>query len=447
MKRLIVCILAAMLLCQPMVALGDGTQSMTLTLQTDAARLSPLMTALTGKEQPALCEKLAALLNTCVLEGRWQEDATVTTFSLNGETLLTYTIRYMEDAASITSNLIPGYALHMAREAEINWAVLEQCDWSDEWSYFLTQAETLLASLEQTEERGSFLGDAYEGGVRRVTFQLDDQTVYLLAECMMNALAQSEDYARLMNHQAASGYDALAGIRTELLPGALENVYRYQLSLVYDAQDTLIGISLTAMEGEKQISTLSVAPVEGGISMVWGYGMGGVNYYWRLLAVTEETADGTQSLGMQLSIFQDVQHWGYAMVSQLDGAALEEHRLSLACTPSDTETGFSGQYIYVTPAENVTLSWQGTYNGETSAVNATADWYHAGDEDSLLTLHLTTRETEPFEVDMEGLTAVNLDTMDEATADTLMQVMNQYTMELSITLFKMLPAELLLLMQ
>ena len=76
---------------------------------------------------------------------------------------------------------------------------------------------------------------------------------------------------------------SLAQLRDSLLPGALENAYRYQLSLVYDENDALVGVSLTALEGDKQLSTLSIGPVEDGLVAVWGYGMGGVNYYLRLI--------------------------------------------------------------------------------------------------------------------------------------------------------------------
>ena len=59
MRKLMACLLAALLLALPLQTLVEGAQSLTLTLETDAERLLPLVTALSGKDNPTLCESLA----------------------------------------------------------------------------------------------------------------------------------------------------------------------------------------------------------------------------------------------------------------------------------------------------------------------------------------------------------------------------------------------------
>lgn len=446
MRKLMACLLAAMLLALPLQTLAEGAQSLTLTLETDAERLSPLVTALSGKDNPALCESLAELINSCVLEGRWQEDATWTAFSLKGETLLESTVAYTGEKAAFVTSLAPGYALETLAQPQMDWDALVQMDWTEEAALLTEKLETLAASLEQTEETGSFLGDAYEGGVRRVTCRLDDRTIYLLAECFLTTLEQSEGFAASLSLSMEELHAFLAQLRESLLPGALENAYRYQFSLVYDEDDALVGVSLTAMEGDKQLSTLSIGPVEDGLVAVWGYGKGGVNYYLRLILLAEEAEDGTMALGLRISVLEDPMHLGYAMVSRLDGAAAEEHMLSMAFSPAAEETALTGEYQVSSPADSTTLTWNGTYTAEPFSLDVTADVYASGDDRSLVTLRLTSGTGEAITMDMDGLNVMNMDALDEAAEEELDQAMTMAVTDMTFQLFRMLPAELLVLL-
>ena len=446
MRKLMAWLLAALLLALPLQTLAEGAQSLTLTLETDAERLSPLVTDLSGKDNPALCESLAELINSCRLEGRWQEDATWTAFTLNGETLLESTVAFAGEKAAFVTSLAPGYALETLAQPQIDWDVLVQTDWTEEAAPLTEKLETLADSLEQTEETGSFLGDAYEGGVRRVTCRLDDRTIYLLAECFLSTLEGSEAFAWAMSMPLEDMAASLAQLRDSLLPGALENAYRYQLSLVYDENDALVGVSLTALEGDKQLSTLSIGPVENGLVAVWGYGKGGMNYYLRLILLMEEAEDGTLALGLRLSVLEDPMHLGYAMVSRLDGAAAEEHMLSMAFSPAVEGTALTGEYQVSSPADSTTLTWNGTYIAEPFSLDVVADVYASVNDRSLVTLHLTSGGGEPITMDMEGLNVMDMDDLDEAAEEELDQAMTMAMTDLTFQLFRMLPAELLVLL-
>lgn len=446
MRKLIACLLAVLMLALPSLTMAEEAQSLTLALDTDAARLSPVVTALAGKENPELCESLAELISSCVLEGRWQEDATITSFSLNGETLLETAMLYAGDKVTYITSFAPGYALQTAIGPQLDWEQLLQCDWAEEKARLTERVETLAASLEQTEETGSFLGDAYEGGVRRVTCRLDDRTIYLLAECFLTTLEQSEGFAASLSLSMEELHAFLAQLRESLLPGALENAYRYQFSLVYDEDDELVGVSLTALEGNKQISTLSVGPMEDGLEAVWGYGLNGMNYYMRLILLTEESEDGTQAMGLRLSVLEDPMHMGYAMISKMDSSMVEEHVLSMAFSPSAEETAFSGEYQHSSPEDSATLVWNGTCHADPFSLNAVADVYETGTDDSLLTLHLTTGTCDAITADTEGLTVLDLDTMDADAEAELDDAVDRAITDMAFTLFRVLPAELLIMM-
>ncbi|MGN0971587.1 MAG: hypothetical protein ACI4OY_06495 [Aristaeellaceae bacterium] len=445
MRKLMACLLAVLLLAQMPTALGEGAQSLTITLETDASRLSPLVAALVGEEGSSLGESLAELVNTCVLESRWQEDAAVTTLSLKGETVLCYAVTCAGDKTCVTSSLLPDYVLETITEQGVDWRLLLQADWTAETAALAEQAATLMASLGPMEETGSFLGDAYEGGVRRVTCQMDDRAIYLLAECLLGALEQSEELTRVTGLLPEERYAAVAQLRSWLLPAALENVYRYQLSLVYDEADALVGVSLTALEEDKQISTLSIGLMEDGLEAVWGYGRDGVNDYIRLIVLEEETEEAL-TLGLRLTVLEDPAHMGYAMVSMLDGAAAEDHILSLAVVPTEEGYSVNGEYEFTTPAGSMTLAGNGTYAPEPFALNATVDLYETGRSTSLMTLRLATDACEAVTVDTEGLTVVDMDNMDEETEADLTEAMYKAGTELSLKLIFMLPSELLYMM-
>ena len=447
MKKLMACLLAVLMLAQPLTVLGEGAQVMTMSLEKDASRLSPLVTALMGEDNTSLGEGLAELFNTLVLETRWQEDATVTTLSVKDEAILSYAVTRAGDKACVTSSLLPDYALETVMEQGLDWQSLAQADWTAEKAILAEQAATLLASLEQTEETGSFLGDAYEGGVRRVTYRLDDRAIYLLAECLLNTLEQSEQLYDVTGMLPEDRHAAVAQLRSWLLSAALENVYRYQLSLVYDEADALAGISLTALAGDTQISTLSIGLMEDGLEAVWGYGRDSGNDYIRLLVLTEKTEEA-QTLGIRLTVLEDPARMGYAMVSMLDGAAAEDHILSLAAFPTDDGYSVNGEYEFTTPAGSITLMGSGTYVPEPFTLNAAVDLYETGQAASMMTLRLTTGACDAVTVNTEGLTVVDMDNMDEETEAELSDAMYKAGTELGLRLIFMLPSELLyLLMQ
>ena len=75
-----------------------------------------------------------------------------------------------------------------------------------------------------------------------------------------------------------------------------------------------------------------------------------------------------------------------------------------------------------------------------------ADLYETGTDDSLLTLHLTTGTCDAITADTEGLTVLDLDTMDADAEAELDDAVDRAITDMAFTLFRVLPAELLIMM-
>ena len=75
-----------------------------------------------------------------------------------------------------------------------------------------------------------------------------------------------------------------------------------------------------------------------------------------------------------------------------------------------------------------------------------ADVYASVNDRSLVTLHLTSGGGEPITMDMEGLNVMDMDDLDEAAEEELDQAMTMAMTDLTFQLFRMLPAELLVLL-
>lgn len=120
--------------------------------------------------------------------------------------------------------------------------------------------------------------------------------------------------------------------------------------------------------------------------------------------------------------------------------------LSMAFSPAVEGTALTGEYQVSSPADSTTLTWNGTYIAEPFSLDVVADVYASVNDRSLVTLHLTSGGGEPITMDMEGLNVMDMDDLDEAAEEELDQAMTMAMTDLTFQLFRMLPAELLVLL-
>lgn len=417
MKKLTAWLVALMLLWLPVASQAEGITRTRLSLQTSAERLLPVIQTLTGSEDSNLATGLAKLLNSLQLSLACQDDAWELSLMLQEEEILSCTsVSHSASQDAFCCSLLPGYAMvgptmrvtsdPQAEEAMAN-ALLTQ-----------------IAALTCTEETGTFADDAYTGGVRRLTTQLDDRK---LSEMLTSVLD-----------------DPGSSTQSLLISAARANTYQYQLSLVYDAQDTLVGVSGIAMQGEKQIATLSMGETEEKFTVVWGYGTGGVNYYICLRIATQETEDAT-GLAVIAEVYEDAQGQGFKTVSSesmLATTLLETDAFALVLTQGTDGTMYEGSLQLVQHRNQTVqaISFSGQ-NGE-----MTAGLFWNGSEDPALILSATTEACDPLQTDVSGLKLLNVETMTQAEANQANETFNEAWTPWVLNLFKLMPAELVLMM-
>ena len=120
--------------------------------------------------------------------------------------------------------------------------------------------------------------------------------------------------------------------------------------------------------------------------------------------------------------------------------------LSMAFSPAAEETAVTGEYQVSSPADSATLTWNGAYTAEPFSLDVAADVYASGGDRSLMTLRLTSGTGEAITMDMDGLNVMNMDALDEAAQEELDQAMTMAVTDMTFQLFRMLPAELLVLL-
>lgn len=417
MKKLTAWLVALMLLWLPVTSLAEGATQTRLSLQTSAVRLQPILQSLTGSEDSNLATGLAKLLNGLQVSLIQQDGAWELSLYLQEEEILSgMMVNYSDTQDAFCCSLLPGYAMvgptlstaedPQADEAMVN-AIAEQIN-----------------TLTFTEETGTFADDAYTGGVRRLTTQLDDRK---LSEMLWTVLDDPNSAWQTLLHNAARA-----------------NTYQYQLSLVYDAQDALVGISGIAMQGDAQIATLSIGETEEELTIVWGYGTGGVNYYISLRVAVQDV-DGVTGLSVIAEAYEDAQGLGFKAVSSesmLGTSLLETDMFALVLTPNDDGDIWEG-VVQLMQHENQTMQ-SISFSGQQGEM--TAGLYWNGSEEPALLLSATTQPCDALQTDVSGLTLLDVERMSQSEADQANAVFNEAWTPWLLKLFKLMPAELVLML-
>lgn len=448
MKKLLACLLVWMLLWSiPLCACAESASSTAVMFETDPERLAPIAKALTGKENMNLAKGLAELLNGIRLEYSWQDGASEAALTLNGEDVVRGTVIQEADVQTVLLNFAPGYALKIPSAPSVDTLVrmAQAVDWTKireeaAWSW-----DAFLSSADYVEEHGDFIGDAYAGGVRRQVLRLDDRDLSLLLSCLMNVLEHDSQIQQLPESAGADLNSIIQTCDASLKNAALINAYSYQVCAVYDDTDRLIGLSGTALQGEKQIATISIGLDDQQVEVVWGYGYHGVNYYIRTIVMVE-TEDEQIVLSGLVDVLADTAGVGYGVISALEDAWLEEHVMTLSLTNDADVIGFDGgMRTTFHGAEPIQITVITSGEHAQDGINMTAALYWESNEEPALVMNALSAACDPIEVDPSACTAVDLETMSTEEALELERVIEETIMELGISIFKQIPPELMFL--
>ena len=239
MKRLCALLLALVLLCG--TALAEDAWVAELCWESDPAGMlacAELLTGETGTKATSFAESLAELLDSLRIDVRAQEGGAYLGLSMKDTVLMDMTSISDWEEAKILSNLMPGHYIHATispEEAAANQAAYEKLLALDTEAFANEFTAVLTAwrdALPASEEKGYFMGDAYDGGVRRVSRSFDDALVAQLVEQLIDtANAWGIDDALVAAYLGVDGaFEALKGWNREL---AEENRFAYALHDVY----------------------------------------------------------------------------------------------------------------------------------------------------------------------------------------------------------------------
>ncbi len=327
MRKGIACLLALMLLLSPLSGLAEARQ---WTISLDNVSIDEFLSMIPSEELEELEEldesikatldASNALFNSVSMRVTFQKGAARMELLMRGETLMDVTLTMDETGFALSSSVIPGVKLTLRPDrAQVRQmaAAIDRVDWQaigerltecfDQW---------LAGCAPAVTETGSFAGDAYEDGVKRTIYRFDDRDIAVLLSAAEGALTEDAAVREISDLMGDSLAAMLAEARQSNRTAGLNNEDHYQLALVEREDGTLCGASLTVHTGDEQVSTLSAGFAANSARFVWGYGIGGVNYYADLDIAAPEWTQTAWKLEYTARVFEDTSLDGYQAASQ-----------------------------------------------------------------------------------------------------------------------------------
>lgn len=291
MKKLLALLLAVLL---PVYASAE-TYGASIHVETDETIFPQLVKELLSsgptldQDELEICVQLIhQLLNGLTLNIKTQEEAVSISAALPTGQLLDLNLYESDDVAYLTSSMLAGYALTIEDTPSSVKAegedTLTSIDWNSVADSLVMRLSDWLYDIEPTSARGSFNGDAYEGGTHCYTVILSDSDIAGL----VSLLATEELRAALQILMQSCGADSdelLAQFDALNARVADEDVHLYFLRVVSDDAGQLVGVSLTVLKDDVQVATVSFGVTDKSVKLVMGLGLNTQNYWWELSAV------------------------------------------------------------------------------------------------------------------------------------------------------------------
>lgn len=443
MKKLLACLLALMLL--PAAALAQGfAYKWNIDMPEDA--LVNLVQTIEGafpemaEDLPTMNEGMlrgaAKLVDGVEVNLHAQENLTEIGLRLCGGDILTASLSSENGMMYCILDALPGIALTTpatADERAVNESIqaLLMADWAGMTAAAAEAVDEWLLTLPTAIETGSFAGEAYTGGVYRMTYQIDDRDLFVLMESLLHYEGLFSLVPEVENLLAIYGLDmqtAMEELRAVAYEAARTNAYSYLVHSVSDGQ-YLTGLSVVAYQKGKQVGTLSLGWQDEDFKAVLGYGYQGRNVYfaaeavgdvWSLQMIKDDGMDG------YTAACQDAQN----VLLHLSGETKSnggQMTVNAALTGELLRNLTVGAEIFVDSSlSDVELSAKMTVNGQ-----------------ELLSQMLRVDKADDMAApDLTGLRVVEL-REDGATSENIDSELENFLTTLGIRVFKVLPVELL----
>ncbi len=451
MKRMLALLLALLL---PTIALAESSRlDVTLTVnEANVAEALRTSGAFAGEfNEEGLCSAVARLINGLGMSLHMQDDAYRMELRMAGSSLLDLSFLQQGNDVVMTSDLMEGYGLLLpGAAADISSAFSgipgHEEELLEDLNGMVAALAAQLAAIPCTSARGAFNGDAFTGGVYCDTYTFDDAQVTALVGTMLTQEAR----AMLLSAADALGEDGaalLTAMDEKNAQVATENVNRYILRVVKDAERTVIGLSCTVLQGERQVATASLGLREDGACLVVGLPLAQENYWhWHDITVLPEQAENgavSQRMRGKLLEFTAPKDEAFAYAKQTGTETLLNSGWSLHVTE---QAGLIGCQLEITTQRGAdtalnTVSVNSIYKpGQRLAANAVI----SVDDQEHMTLSVVWAPSEPIDTTCAGLEVVDMSTEDgEVQAN---EIAYAFGTQFGLRLMQLLPPELMMLM-
>lgn len=443
MRKLLYLLICALLLCSG--AHAEAFQGQ-ITWEADAQGALDYLTATSeedAKQLEKLADAMAELSSGLEVSFGWQNNGLYGAITLKDTLLLDMAIWVEGEQGVIVSNLLPGHYMSVnapQEETEASKVASEQLE-NMNWSALAVDALACLdewqAGFTATEEHGSFMGDAYQGGVYRKTITFDDKSVADLVACLADVLDKHGINDALLEDYLGES-SLIAGFLRKNQQVAEGNRYNYVLREVYGLNETPIGYSLIVHEGDVQVMTLSLATAENGWRAIWGYGLNGQNYYLG----TECIRDANETI-FNLAVYQDPMRAGYQAVE----AFAENILMMIDGDVTARENGWHADIEVIDPMAAIVDTYY-VLDCETYADGGsklTLDWYlsgeHGREETPMQKSTITIEPCEPKSWSVDGLEEIPMD--DGGDQELIDSLVEEALQDLVVNLFRLVPTQML----
>lgn len=442
MRRLLVLILALLL---PIAAVAE-TYEVSLEISANELLFEEYFKQWLGEHDGTLPEKTDLVLEIVrrVMDGAslhmvMQENAAQLEINLAGGTLLDlafYTLG--ADKICLTSSMLGKTALADMRTENDSSSRLEEIDWTRVGMDLENAVVAWLENMEPTTEYGSFVGDAFDGGSQCVTWSLTDQDI---AGLVSTALTEDVRSAAIivMDEMGLDGADMLGRFERLNATVADEDVYLYILRAVSGAAGEPLGLSLTIIEEDRQVATLSLGLGEETLKLVAGFGMQNKNYWWESTVQSISQLKTLTYSGQTREWMSDKEN-SFSYVQAME-APLVDNEWYFTMTDAGSRHHWNGAVYEEQPdgTRSYTFSTNGTVLADGSILSA--QFALGSEQASALSLKLDFKPAD--EIPDLADDVVIYDATDPADADKAEQMMDQLASVLSARLMKLLPMDLI----
>lgn len=430
MCRRIAAWLLAILLMIPLGASAAQKMDASWTADQEGIRLLLAQLQMDAQTQKELSGMAASLMNVLTLHGSIQEDGVQLGICLKCEDALNVSVQAQEnDEWLLRTSLVPDIAMRISMDENLSSEGIGR------FIGHLTQDltpifEGWLAGLSRTEEKGAFIGDAYEGGTESVLYRFDDAEIAALIDQAASLLGLRE-YVTSATHRAASA-----------------NAYHYLLRLVR-TNGRPSGLSLTVLNADDaQMATLSCSwfsendTYDGRIVM--GYGRDGHTWFddYRVVGTVKEQ---TINLDLTCSEYTDDEAQGFRNVSALDENGVFSAVLGLNADWSENGIQVQTRGQTLIGEDGVIISaGDGSIGASDDAWISVDSRVYAGTEvKEAMGFQLKGTYCDPVALGTEHETVIGTE---DIGSNLFQNALKKGVNDLMITLIRKLPAELLVLL-